>query len=254
MATKKQPKKDTGGAPAWMVTYGDMMTLLLCFFVIIVAMSEIKKEDKFRQVLESIRQAFGYESSMEVAPGDRTPVNSLIRQLERIVVPSNINKEGDVDEEGIDGRVEKVTDVREGIQIVVGGQIAFDRFSAVLKEAAERRIAQVAVRIRGKNTKIIVRGHATKEPLPEDSLYENPMDLSYARARAVAGTLVEHGVRPARIRIEANGDREPIARQTYTEQRRAVNRRVEIIVTEALLQDYAGKPTTDEEEVAPDAR
>jgi chemotaxis protein MotB len=235
-----------------MVTYGDMMTLLLCFFVIIVAMSEIKKEDKFRQVMESIQQAFGYQSSIEVAPGDRTPVNALIRQLERIVVPSNINREGDVDEEGIDGRVEKVTDVRDGIQIVVGGRIAFERFSAVLKETAEQRIAMVAEKIRGKNTKVIVRGHATSEPLPEDSLYDDPTDLSYARARAVADTLIRHGVRAARIRVEANGDKEPIVRQAYTEQRRAVNRRVEIIVTEALLQDYAGKPTTDEEEIPSD--
>ena len=255
MASKRRQKGgNAGGAPAWMVTYGDMMTLLLCFFVIIVAMSEIKKEDRFRQVLESIRQAFGYESSLEVAPGDLTPVNALIRQLERIVVPRNINKEGDVDEEGIDGRVEKVTDVREGIQIVVGGRIAFDRFSAVLKETAERRIAQVADKIRGKNTKIIIRGHATREPLPEDSLYDDPLDLSYARARAVADVLVDQGVRPARIRLEANGDRESLVRQAYTEKRRAVNRRVEIIVTEALLRDYAGKTATDEEEVPPDAR
>ena len=52
-------EKSKGGAPEWMVTYGDMMTLLLCFFVIIVSMSEIKKDEKFLQVLESIRSAFG---------------------------------------------------------------------------------------------------------------------------------------------------------------------------------------------------
>jgi len=235
-----------------MVTYGDMMTLLLCFFVIIVAMSEIKQEDKFRQVVDSIRQAFGYDSSLHSAPGDQTPLNSLLRQLEQIIVPRYIDREGDADQEGIDGRVEKVTDVREGIQIVVGGRVAFDRFSAVPKETAERRIAKVADTLRGKNNKIIVRGHATKEPLPEDSLYADPMDLSYARARAVADILTDHGVRPARVCIEANGDREPIVRQAYTEQRRAVNRRVEIIVTEALLQDFAGKTTTNEEEVPPD--
>ena len=253
MALKKKEKKSEG-APEWMVTYGDMMTLLLCFFVIIVAMSEIKKEDRFRQVVESIRQAFGYEMSFEVAPGQRDPVNSLLRELERIIVPKNENREGDVDEEGIDGRVQKVTDIRDGIQIVVGGRISFDRFSAVLKPAAEERIARVAEKIRGHNTKIIVRGHATHEPLPEDSLYDNAMDLSYARARAVAETLMRNGVRAERIRLEANGDREPINARAYTEQRRAVNRRAEIIVTEALLQEYAGRPLVHEEEESPDGR
>jgi flagellar motor protein MotB len=80
------------------------------------------------------------------------------------------------------------------------------------------------------------------------------MDLSYARARAVADVLTRSGVREIRIRIEANGDREPINSQAYTEERRAVNRRVEIIVTEALLQEYAGKPMTGEQEEPPDAR
>ncbi|MHC4067494.1 MAG: OmpA/MotB family protein [Planctomycetota bacterium] len=252
MAKKKH--KASAGAPAWMVTYGDMMTLLLCFFVLLVAMSEIKQEDKFLQVVESLRHAFGYETTLETAPGDVTPVNALIRELQTIIIPPNETYQGDADEEGIDGRVHKVTDVRDGIEIVVGGRIAFDRFSAVLKPKAEERITRVAEKIRGKNTKIIVRGHATAEPLPEDSLYPGPMDLSYARARAVADVLTRSGVRGARVRIEANGDREPINSQAYTEERRAVNRRVEIIVTEALLQEYAGKPMTGEQEEPPDAR
>ena len=252
MATKK--KQDSAGAPAWMVTYGDMMTLLLCFFVLLVAMSEIKEEEKFRQVVQSIRNAFGYESSLDTAPGDMDPVNALMQELQSIILPPQQSMQGDTDEEGIDGRVQKVTDVRDGIEIVVGGRIAFDRFSAVLKPRAEERIARVAEKIGGKNTKIIVRGHATREPLPEDSLYDNPLRLSYARAEAVADTLVRHGVRAARIRIEANGDREPINSQAYTEERRAVSRRVEIIVTEALLQEYAGKPMTGEQEEPPDAR
>jgi chemotaxis protein MotB len=252
MAARK--KKASAGAPAWMVTYGDMMTLLLCFFVLLVAMSEIKQEDRFRMVVESIRTAFGYESSLDTAPGDVTPLNALIRELQAIIVPPQQRMTGDTDEEGIDGRVRKVTDVRNGIEIVVGGRIAFERFSAVLRPMAEERLARVAEKIRGKNTKIIVRGHATREPLPEDSLYEDPMALSYARARAVGDSLERNGVRSARIVIEANGDREPINSQAYTEERRAVNRRVEIIVTEALLQEYAGKPMAGEQEETTDAR
>jgi len=224
----------------------------LCFFIMLVAMSEIKQEDKFRQVADSIRQAFGYDSALFSAPGDETPMNSLIRELQAIIIPPNESREGDTDEEGIEGRVQKVTDVREGIEIVVGGKITFDRFSAVLKPAADERIARAAEKIRGKNTKVIVRGHATSEPLPPDSPYDSPMRLSYARAEAVAGALERHGVRPIRIRIEANGDREPINSQAYTEGRRAANRRVEIIVTEALVQDYAGQPLAVEEETPSD--
>ena len=42
MPKKKEEQEE--GAPAWMVTYGDMVTLLLCFFVLLFSMSEIKKD------------------------------------------------------------------------------------------------------------------------------------------------------------------------------------------------------------------
>jgi chemotaxis protein MotB len=252
MGRQKQQNK-AAGAPEWMVTYGDMMTLLLCFFVMLLSMSVIKKDEQFNQVVQSIRQAFGYESSTHSMPGDMDPVNSMVQELQAIIIPPYESREGDTTEEGIEGRVRKVTDIREGIEIVVGGRITFERFSAVLKPMAEERIARVSELIRGKNTKIIVRGHATREPLPEDSLYEDPLDLSYQRAKAVAEALENSGVRRERIAIEAVGHREPLKGQAYTEQRRAANRRVEIIVTEALLSDFAGEAITDEEEVTFDA-
>ncbi len=250
MARKKADPP--AGAPEWMVTFGDMMSLLLCFFVLLLSMSEMKKDEKFLQVVTSIREAFGYRSALQVTPGENMPLNTILEQLQNIIVPPNENREGDTDEEGIDGRVSKVTDVRDGIEIVVGGRITFDQFSAVLKPEAAQRLAAVAEKIRGTNTKIIIKGHATREPLPEESLYDDPLALSFARARAVADVLTHGEVRGERIRIEAVGDREPLNRQAYTEERRAVNRRVQIIVTESLLDDYAGRPITDELEVVDD--
>ena len=63
--TKEAPK----GAPEWLVTYGDAMTLLLCFFVIIVSMSEVKRDQRFQQVIESLRRAFGgYDGAVGSVP------------------------------------------------------------------------------------------------------------------------------------------------------------------------------------------
>ena len=73
------------------------------------------------------------------------------------------------------------------------------------------------------------------------------MDLSIARARAVADALHRNGIRPERIRIVGAGSTEPLVAQAYTEQRRALNRRVEIIVTEAIVEDYAGRPVSADE-------
>lgn len=246
MARAKIPDTPKG-APEWMVTYGDTMTLLLCFFVIIVSMSEVKKDERFQQVMESLRRAFGgYKGSVGNVPIPNEPTNTLIARLLEIETPVYVDKKGDSDEEGIKGKNFRVTNVRDGIEVVVGGRVAFDRFSATLKPEARDLIAQTAQRLRGYNTKILVRGHTTREVLPREAQYKDSRDLSYARAIAVAEELERHGVRAIRLLPVAVGDTEPLVRQAYTEERRANNRRVEILVTEDLVDDYAGTPQAND--------
>lgn len=247
MERKKKAKPASEGAPAWMVTYGDIMTLLLCFFVIIVSMSEVKQDQRFQQVMESLRRAFGgYVGSIGATPIKNEPTNALIQRLLQLEVPKMTDKRGDSDEEGIHGKKFRVTNVRDGLEVVIGGRISFERFSATLKSEGRDLIGRAAQRLRGYNTKILVRGHATHEALPIDSMYKNSRDLSYARAQAAARELVANGVREVRLVLVAVGDTEPLVRQAYTEGRRAVNRRVEILVTEDLIEDYAGTTLVDD--------
>lgn len=236
-----------------MVTYGDLMTLLLCFFVIIVSLSEIKEDEKFQEVMDSIRSAFGYDGSLGKVPITNDTKNALIRQLQQIVIPPHISHEGDTEEEGIQERNFRVTQVREGVEIVVGGRILFDRFSATPKPEALDLLGALASKIVGHNTKINIKGHATKEPIPAEYPYSNPRDLSYARAVAVEEALRSFGIRAERIRVTAIGSREPINAQAYDEERRAANRRVVIIVTESLIDDYRGDIVFDEASESPNA-
>lgn len=243
MPGKKE--KAPQGAPGWVITYGDMMSLLLVFFIALVSMSEIKK-DRFQQAVESLQRAFGgFEGGIGTMPVETNNANTLIEKLLELEIPVNLDKKGDSDEEGIHGKKFRVTNVRDGLQVVVGGRVAFERFSAELKPEAWELIAHTAERIRGYNTKVLVRGHATNEPLPSGSPFQNPRDLSYARANAVARALEENGVRIVRILAVAAGDTEPLVRQAYTEERRALNRRVEILVTEDLVDDRAGASQAD---------
>ncbi len=251
---RKQPEEPQG-APAWMVTYGDAMTLLLCFFVIIVSMSELKHDQRFQMVMESLRRAFGgYVGSIGSLPIEGTPTNTLIQKLLELEIPVYNKEQGDSDEEGIHGKKFRVTNVRDGLEVVVGGRITFGRFSATLRPEARDLLAKTAERIRGYNTKILMRGHATREPLPLDSLYEDARDLSYARARAGAQVLIANGVRPVRLALVAVGDSEPLVRQAYTEERRSLNRRVEVLVTEDLIDDYAGTTPAEELKESSDGR
>ncbi len=243
----RRQKKASEGAPEWLLTYGDMMSLLLCFFVLIASMSELKSNDELKRVLAAIQAAFGFEGAVGTVPTEILGQNTLVQQLVHLVIPQYRQHEGDSDEISIRAKQVRVTNIREGTHIEIGGRIAFDRFSAVLKPGAEAQIGQLAAKIEGYNTIIEVTGHATLEPLPTDSLYGDAWGLSYARARAVGDALEMHGVRPERLRLIAAGSAAPLEAQAYDEDTLAANRRVEIVVTEALVQEYAGRLYTGEE-------
>ena len=65
MAVKKQ-KKPAPGVPEWVVTFGDMMSLLLCFFILLQMFSELKKDREYQRVVTAIKEAFGYSGSIGV--------------------------------------------------------------------------------------------------------------------------------------------------------------------------------------------
>ena len=245
MALKK--KDPPTGAPDWVLTYGDMMSLLLCFFILLAAFANFDKQDKlFMTAIESIREALGAPGQTGWFPDDEVDFRSLLIRLQSLVPPDRPRTEGFADEPGIDGRYTKVKSVRDGVEIIVGGPIAFGGFSAKIEPEADALITKIAPEVIGKSNKIEIRGHATNEPLPLDCGYKDAIDLGYARARAVRDRLVEEGVDPRAIRVSSAGSYEPVVSQTYNDMRRAANRRVEIIITQALRADYAPTPASPE--------
>lgn len=235
----KKCKCPPAGAPLWVLTYGDMMSLLLCFFILLAAMANFDDRDKlFMAALESIRKAFGASGQSGYFPDKEVDFKSFMVKFETFYIPNKNKNYGHSDEPGLDGKYYRVKKVRDGVEVAVGGPIAFGRFSAEIEPAADAWLAKLADELRGKKNKLDVRGHATNEPLPLESQYKDAIDLGYARARAVRDRLVELGVDPRAIRVSSAGSYEPVANQTYSEERRAANRRVEILVTQALIEDY----------------
>lgn len=247
MAKKK--KKEGGGAPDWMVTYGDMMTLLFCFFVIIVSMSEIKEEEKFEKVKESIKRAFGYRGGVGYVPAEVSPNNTYDVQKPNFVQRKWQLHIGKTSEEGIEGENPSVKYIREGIEFTIGGQVTFEPGKAVLLEQAKKQLTEVADVFRGLNTKIRIRGHAARKSPEYYRPFENLDELSYARAQAVKEFLISVDIREERISVEACGDNEPLVKHAYNETERAQNRRVSIIVTENLVEQFQGEPEKDKEKV-----
>jgi chemotaxis protein MotB len=246
MGLKKRPPPQ--GAPMWIVTYGDMMTLLLCFFILLAAFANYDKKDKlFMTAIESIREALGAPGQKGWLPDDEIDFKSLLVRLESLIPPDRPKKEGYSDELGLDGKYYRVKNVRDGIEVVVGGPIAFGPFSAEIEPEADQLLAKIAPELIGKSNKIEIRGHATSEPLPLEGAYRDTLDLGYARARNTRDRLVELGVDPRTIRVSSAGNYEPVQNQTFQDGRRAANRRVEVVITQALRSEYTPPPPSREE-------
>ena len=242
MAKKRKEEPKLEGAPEWMVTYGDMMTLLLCFFVIIVAMSETKKDEKFLKVMNAIRQQFGYYAATQAVPGMSPPLNSLLDRLSGAGLPlsTHAGKHGNRTRSLV-GKFLRVRTVRDGLKITLGGPVLFKQGRADLPDAARDELNTLAEILVGKPHKLSVKGHTDRHPLKEGDPHKDKWDLGYARAKAVAQYLIGKGVDRQRINIASAGPHETF-KQTRSEVQRSLNRRVEIYVTEAHVQDYLGGP------------
>lgn len=228
MALSRKKEKTEEGAPAWMVTYGDMVTLMLTFFVMLLAMSEVKKEDHFLEFMQAIREAFGYQGGMRQTQYEEVLSPKNINFTEMLVIPIEPYDFSRSRQRGLRGKENTVRDRPQAEVYVVGGGIQFASLSAELEPAEASSLAQFAEQIRGHTTMIRVSGHCSRQPV-EGTAFRDHLDLAYQRARAVREQLVALGIDPTRIVIESAGTNEPAVPQAYTEEVRRRNDLVEIL-------------------------
>ena len=81
----KKRKKPPVGVPEWMVTFGDLMALLLTFFILLQMFSELKREVEYQRVVTAVKEAFGYQGGTGVTPTDDLPMKSIVEQLVAIL-------------------------------------------------------------------------------------------------------------------------------------------------------------------------
>lgn len=245
----KQKCKCPDGVPDWVVTYGDMMSLLLCFFILLAAFSEPKKDREYQEAVQAIQEAFGYTGGSGMVPSKDSPKNSIISMLDQVALHKAIHSElSNADDPGVDGKQTTVKRVREGQQVVVGGPVPFEQNSIELSAKTRVQLDRIADQLRGKNNKIEIRGHAAVDDLIGVSAEDAFWKLSQERAMAVKDYLTDprRGIRTERVRMVACAHHEPLDSRAYNPLQQANNRRVEIIEIEALVEDFADndQPTT----------
>lgn len=220
MPKEEEPEE---GAPAWLLTYGDMITLVLTFFIMLFAISEIKKP-KLTRTMKAFQKQFG------VLPKYKATVQVFIQTQRMTETEANVLRTGPP------GRHTAVQTIDEGgrLKVVIGGQGLFEPESSELKPALRKiLLTDVAPNMKGFKNRIDVRGHTASGQAGYMDLWQ----LGYDRAYAVMRYLVdEAGIEERRFRVTSCGDNEPRA-SNLSEDGRNENRRVEVIMTEESIRD-----------------
>jgi chemotaxis protein MotB len=219
--------------PEWVVTYGDLMSLLLCFFILLAAFSELKKPREYEEVIQAIQEAFGYTGGRGRVPSDTSPTNSTSSVLEDLANYAEDHAHMLTNDESVvTGERERTTVITEGQKFIIGGTLLFQAGRTDLSETVKTRLReQIAPEIRGRTNKVEVRGHAWG--FEDLTAGEDLFDVSYQRARAVVDYLVsECGVERRLFAPCAIGDSEPVSLDTESPRATAENRRVQVVMTE----------------------
>lgn len=222
------------GAPEWVLTYGDMMSLLLTFFILLAALSELKKEEEYTKIVHEIQATFGMPISNGVLPFPITDSQNNRRRSR-----SDSTNQESADTPGMKGHDRQVRTIRPGMIFPDGGRLTFEPGSSKLGPDAQAALHEVAKRFGGLTNIIELRGHAS--PMEQAVLPpgKDLWQLSFDRAKEVMEflTSVEVGMPAARFRITALGDRDPLARRVYTPVGQEINRRVEVLMSEDIIDD-----------------
>lgn len=205
-------EEDDGGIPEWVVTFGDMMSLLLTFFIMLVSLSEIKEEERYQALVASIKRQLGHTQSVEsMTPGKVRPRNSAIQQLSSQGRSKRLDTmRGGQKIEAPVGENNRVRIVRQGSRTVIGTTLYFAEGVANVPPDQIERLAEQAKLFQGKPQMIEVRGHTSRRPLRDRNAYRDHDDLAYARCRLVRDYLInEAGIDPQRIRMTVAGPHDP---------------------------------------------
>ncbi len=228
------PKIDPG-APKWVTTFGDLMSLLLCFFVLLLSFSEMDRQ-KYKQVAGSMEKAFGVQRKTKVLEQPKG-IKMIAKDFDQESIATRLKELiGRQIEEEIDDRLsdlkEQIEVESNGDEVIIRmmGESTFDSGKAQIREELKPLLMKIGASLADTEGDIIVAGHTDNIPVVRGPFKSN-LKLSIARAAEVAEYLLSHSkINPERLSTMGFGEYRPIESNS-TVKGRQKNRRVEIIIT-----------------------
>ncbi len=253
-------KKESAGVPAWVMTFADLMTLLMCFFVLLLAFSEMDAA-KFKQLSGSMKDAFGVQAEVEVrnipkgtsviaqefSPGK--PDQTALNQVRQFTIDSNRNTLDALDRElkeiketrdharrlrmALKDEINKgsVSIQTEGMKVIIHimENASFNSGLAEVRSTFLPALTKIAELIDNSSGEVTISGHTDNIPIANTRFRSN-WDLSTSRAVSVAHQLLKTSeLNPENMMVTGHADTRPRAPNDSAENR-AKNRRVDISI------------------------
>lgn len=237
---------ETAGMMRWLVTYADMITLLLALFIMLYAISTLDIQ-RFKALVEEFQALFAGGGSVSVTSGGKGLLRLGAPESQKpLVAPLLPGKKPEmheeeeilekfVEREKLEGKVLIHREERGLVVSILTDGIFFERGSAKLSEDAKQFLRQIAPILKASRRFIRVEGHTCNLPI-QTSRYPSNWELSMARATNVVRYLIACSVPSNRLSAVGYGEFRPMFPNTNEENRR-LNRRVDIV----LLSETAKK-------------
>ena len=220
--------------PEWLATFGDLMSLLLCFFVLLLSMSTMDAK-KVAEAVGSLAGSMGVMDGGNLVkttkekgtPTSQSPTdaNNMDKQISQAIAEFKELSQN------ANGNAISLEEGEEGFLIHLPADITFKSGSAQIANEDSilflKRLALI-IKTLSPEVQVQVRGYTDNVPPPKTSIYQDNWELSAARAITVVKELIKNRVKPTRLSAAAYGEFHPIATNA-TPQGRAKNRRVDIV-------------------------
>lgn len=228
MKPRKKAKKENN--ERWLLTYSDLITLLMIFFVVMYSMSNIDKV-KYEKIAKSMSSAMGGNSffpDITEQSGTSNETDGEFKDLKEEI--NNIISQNETQDEIM------VTEYEKGLVISFKDGILFDSGSDILKEESYNKLSKIGEILKGSSSYARIEGHTDNVPI-HNSLFSSNWELSSARATTVLNFFVENGyIAPEKICSVGYGEYRPIDTND-TESGRNNNRRVDILLVNSKFEE-----------------